>query len=189
MTTTQVVEQEQVKKKEVAVGAGALILLLLIAFAFAKKKKEDEEPLGEIVPAVTIGEIVTASPGEKGGTVRPGQTIKIAAGINNKSTKNTDYVELPVTVRYKIYEGSGIMPTPGTLLLTLNTVATLRPGITTYHNSPSYKETLRPQERRDVRVEVLYEGKVIAEKKEQDLYYVREEELKAAVEVLSIAWI
>ncbi|MBA7714110.1 hypothetical protein ES703_123126 [subsurface metagenome] len=81
------------------------------------------------------------------------------------------------------------MPTPGTTLLTLNTEATLRPGITTYYDSPSYKETLRPQERRDVRVEVLYEGKVIAEKKEEDLYYVREEELKAEVKVLSIAWI
>ncbi len=187
MTTTEVTEvkEREEVKKEGAIGAGALILLgVILYFAFKKK----EEPTGKITPAVTIGEVVAhSSPGEKGGTVRPGQTIKIVAGLDNKSTRNSDYVELPVTIRYSIHEGSWT-PFAGDLLLTLTTEATLRPGITTYYDSPSYKESLRPQERRDVRVEVLYKDEVIAEKKEETLYRVKEEVFKPAVEVLSIAW-
>jgi hypothetical protein len=180
--------EEKKEKRELGIG-GLLIIGVIIWALFPPKPPKNEEPKGEIVPAVTIGDIVAhSSPGEVGGTVRPGQTITLTAGIDNKSTRNSDYVELPVTIKYTLYEGSGIMPTPGTLLLTLTTEAILRPGITTYYDAPSYQETLRPQERRDVRVEVLYKDEVIAERKKEDLYYVREEEFEAAVEVLSISW-
>lgn len=186
---TEVVKQEKVKKKEVAVGAGALILLLIIAFAFAKKKKDEEPPEGVIKPVVEIGEIVTRSPGVKGGSVTPGTRVQIQAQITNRSTKNTAYIDLPVKIRYKIYEGSQWMPTPGTLLWTFTASATLKANATEPHTSPHYTTVKRDEERRDVRVEVLYQDEVIAEEKIDTLFFVKEEAVKAAVEVLSISWL
>ncbi|MBA7500037.1 hypothetical protein ES704_02790 [subsurface metagenome] len=189
---TEVVEQERVKKKEVAVGAGALILILLVAFAFAKKKKNEEPPpdQGVITPVVEIGELeATASPGLKGGSVTPGTRVQIQAQITNRSTKNTAYIDLPVKIRYSIYEGSQWMPTPGTLLWTFTAPATLKANSTEPHTSMHYTTVKTDEERRDVRVEVLYQDEVIAEEKIDTLFFVKEEAIKAAVEVLSISWL
>lgn len=139
---------------------------------------------GAITPLVVITGIdAGASPGEFGATIEPGRSIKLRLSLQNRSTRNGQYVSLPVSVSFSVV-GLGISPRG------FEVITTLPANATANVDSPSF--TTRADAapgRRDVAVIIRYEGTIIANRTWEGVYYVSQPVVTPAVTPLSLSWI
>ena len=187
---TQVVEQEATKR-EAGAGLGALIVIGLILWAITRGKQEagQGEGAGVVTPSVSIEKVIPImSPGEYGGSVSPGHSIKLQTSIKNNSTKNGVNTSLPVTVKFLVYEGS-FWFAHGALLRTLEITSTLAAGATATITSPNFITIAGTIDRRDVGIEVWYEGRRIASREWDDVYYVKQPVTTPSISILGISWL
>jgi archaellum component FlaF (FlaF/FlaG flagellin family) len=118
---------------------------------------------------VTAAEVIdfdlstpTASPSQ----VDPGATVTITCPVTSRSTKVQS-----VTAKFLIYEGS-IYAGHGSLLDTKSVSFSISPG-QTYNASVSHTSVAGTIDRRDVSVQIILSGQVVAEDEWDDVFYVK----------------
>ena len=107
-------------------------------------------------------------------TVAPETSQKLQAKITNRSTLEGKYVPLTVKVVFFVWEGSWWF-SPGNQLHTLTNEAVLLGANTaTIVKSPSFVTILTSNSRRDVGVEVYYNGVKVKDWQGDDIFHVEE---------------